>query len=86
MAYVHEIINAAMDNCLDYKVTIIGSCAVVCEGFKSIVSFSDSEIIIRIAKINIVISGKNMLIKELSKGYLHVSGVIDSVVKVGEEA
>lgn len=86
MAYVHEIINAAMDNCLEYKITVIGGNAVVCEGFRSIVSFSCKEIILRVAKINIVISGSNMTIVELSKGYLHVSGKIDSVVKVGEGA
>lgn len=81
MAYIREIINATMDNCIDYRITIIGSCCVICEGFRSVVTFSTTEIVLRAGRIFIELSGEDLVIKELSSSYICVCGNIISVSK-----
>lgn len=59
-----------------YKVTLIGGKELFIEGHRGIVSYSDQEIICRVKRDKLEISGEKLFVKEINEDELLVSGIV----------
>lgn len=80
MAYLKDIIDSG-DGVIEYTVTLIGGSRVICEGFKDIVCFSDSEIKLRNKSTIVIVSGEALELEKLYNGYISIVGKINSVLR-----
>lgn len=78
MAYLKDIIDSG-DGVIEYTVTLIGGSKVICEGFKDIVCFSDSEIKLRNKSTIVIVSGEALELEKLYNGYISIVGKINAV-------
>lgn len=80
MAYLKDIIDSG-DGVIEYTVTLIGAGKVICEGFKDIVSFSETEIKLRNKSTIVVVCGDTLELEKLYNGYISIVGKISSVTR-----
>lgn len=78
MAYLKDIIDSS-DGVIEYTVTLIGGGKVICEGFKDIVCFSESEIKLRNKSTIVIVSGEALELEKLYNGYISIVGNINAV-------
>lgn len=80
MAYLKDIIDSG-DGVIEYTVTLIGGGKAICEGFKDIVSFSETEIKLRNKSTIVVVCGETLELEKLYNGYISIVGKISSVMR-----
>lgn len=85
MAFVQDILNVIGDDCLDFKITILGRSGVICEGYKHIVKFGADKIVIKVGKAIIAIIGESFKIEELASEYIQISGKVNSIERLDVE-
>lgn len=81
MAYITDIINRNFDNCISYKITIIGDNTAIIEGFKKILTFSSTEITLTAAKSTLVVAGEGLVIDVMERDYIQIGGRVLSVTR-----
>lgn len=64
-----------------YQIINFGGRAVYAEGFKNILSLTETEIVLGLKKGRIVISGSDLMIEELEENTVAVKGVITAVTE-----
>lgn len=82
MAYLKDIIDSG-DGVIDYTVTLIGGGKVICEGFKDIISFSETEIKLKNKSTIVIVCGENLELDKLYNGFISIIGKINSVTREG---
>lgn len=82
MAYLKDIIDSG-DGVIDYTVTLIGGGKVICEGFKDIISFSETEIKLKNKSTIVIVCGENLELEKLFNGFISIIGKINSVTREG---
>lgn len=82
MAYLKDIINRNFDNCIDYKITIIGEDTLIIEGFKRILTFSSQEITLSLNKATLQVIGESLVIEMMEQDYIQIGGRIGQVARI----
>lgn len=82
MAYLKDIIDSG-DGVIDYTVTLIGDSKVICEGFKDIISFSETEIKLKNKSTIVIVCGETLELEKLYNGFISIIGKINSVTREG---
>lgn len=82
MAYLKDIIDSG-DGVIDYTVTLIGGGKVICEGFKDIISFSETEIKLKNKSTIVIVCGEGLELEKLYNGFISIIGKINSVTREG---
>ena len=78
MAEIEKLMNGAQCS-LNYRVVNLGGKSVYIEGFKSVVSLTDTEMIFQLKNNSVVVAGKNLKIKYLDKFTCVIEGAISGV-------
>lgn len=82
MAYLKDIINRNFDNCINYKITLIGDNTLIIEGFRKVLTFSSDEITLSLNKATIQVMGSNLIIDVMQRDYVQIGGNIVSIDRI----
>ncbi|MEG1581988.1 MAG: YabP/YqfC family sporulation protein [Clostridia bacterium] len=81
--FIEEIIKTSgldeINDGLNLKIFHLSNRLVCIEGFKKLIELTDEKIVVKYKKYNVVVTGKNLLIRNLTKGEIVITGYIFGV-------